>query len=121
LYTENLQSQETTGASTWVDASNPTTYFNSYAKQLGLNLKQFESDYNSNKVNSLITADMAEGNKLGVQGTPTFYLDGKQISVGESASAFESVIKAEIAKKTGQASSTTTTPTNTGTTSQTKK
>ena len=121
LYEENLQSQETSTSSTWINASNPTTYFDSYAKQLGLNLTQFESDYNSNKVNSLITADMAEGNKLGVQGTPTFFLDGKQISVGESVSAFESIIKAEIAKKTGQASSATTTPTNTGTTSQTKK
>jgi len=45
-------------------------------------------------------------------------LDGKAISVGESASAFEKLINAEIAKKAGQASSASTSA---GSTSQTKQ
>jgi protein-disulfide isomerase len=106
-------------SNTWVPASDPTTYFNQYAQQLGLNLAQFKSDYSSTKVNDLISADMAEGNKLGITGTPTFFLDGKQISVGESASQFESVIKAAIAKQTGNPSTSTSTG-NTGTTQQTQ-
>lgn len=100
----------------WIGATDPTPYFNIDAQQLGLNVSQFEKDYASDTVNNLITADQAAGNKLGVDATPTFYLDGKQINVGESASAFESLINAEIAKKAGKATST---PTNTGTTSQT--
>lgn len=120
LYEENLQNQSGSVA-TWIDASDPTPYFDQYAQQIGLNLTQFKSDYASTKVNDLITADMAEGNKLGVDATPTFFLDGKQISVGESVSAFETLIKAEIAKKAGQASSSSSTPASTGTTEQTKK
>lgn len=110
----------------WVSASDPTQYFNQYAQQLGLNLAKFKQDYASSKVNNLINADMAAGNKLNIQGTPTFFLDGKKISVGESVSDFQKLINAAIAKKTGNSSSpASSTPsssgTTSGTTSQTKK
>jgi protein-disulfide isomerase len=83
----------------WSGASDPTPYFNQIATQLGINPTRFKQDYASGKVNDLINADLAEGNKLSIQGTPTFFLDGKQIQVANSLSAFESPIKAEIAKK----------------------
>ena len=105
----------------WVNLGDPTNYFNSLAQQLGLNVNQFKTDYASTKVNDLINADMAEGNKLNITGTPTFFLDGKQVQVGESQSAFETLINAEIAKKTGSPSSSTTPNTSSGTTQQTKK
>jgi len=100
----------------WSTGSNPTPFFNQYAQALGLNLTQFKADYASTKVNDLINADMAAGNKLGVDATPTFYLDGKKINVGESASSFETLINAELARKAGK---TSTAPTSAGTTSQT--
>jgi protein-disulfide isomerase len=103
--------------SQWSTGSDPIPFFNQYAQQLGLNVAQFKSDYASSNVNDLINADMAEGTKLNITGTPTFFLDGKQISVGESPAAFEKLINAEIAKKAGKAS---TAPTSAGTTSQTK-
>ena len=83
----------------WVQASAPTKYFNQYAQQIGLNAAQFQKDYSSTKVNDLINADMAAGNKLGVNATPTFYLDGKKIDVSASVSSFETQIKAAIAQK----------------------
>jgi protein-disulfide isomerase len=100
----------------WSTGSNPTPSFNQYAQALGLNVTQFKADYASTKVNNLINADMAAGTKLNVNATPTFYLDGKQINVGESASAFETLINAAIAKQAGK---TSTAPTSAGTTSQT--
>jgi protein-disulfide isomerase len=119
LYEQNeVYYEDNEAAGTWIGASDPLTYFDSYAKQLGLNVSEFNTDYSSSAVNSLINADMAAGTKLNVQGTPTFFLDGKQISVGESVSQFQSVINSAIAQKTGQASSSTTSA---GTTSQTKK
>lgn len=83
----------------WVGASDPTTVFNQYAQQLGLNVAQFKNDYGSTKVNDLINADMNKGNSLNINATPTFFLDGKQVSVNNSVSSFESIINAEIAKK----------------------
>lgn len=89
--------------SQWASSSDPTPFFNQYAQQLGLNVTKFKQDYASSKVNDTINADMAEGNKLNITGTPTFYLDGKQVTLPytNGVSAVEQVIKAEIAKKTG--------------------
>jgi protein-disulfide isomerase len=86
----------------WAQSSDPTKFFNQYAQQLGLNVAQFQKDYASTKVNDVINADLAAGNKLGVDATPTFYLDGKQINVTASASSFESQIKDAIAQKAKQ-------------------
>jgi protein-disulfide isomerase len=83
----------------WSTASDPTQYFDQYAQQLGLNLAKFKQDFSSTAVNDTVNADMAAGNKLGINGTPTFYLDGKQISPQPTLASFESFIKAEIAKK----------------------
>lgn len=116
LYEQNLANQQNQSAPSWITASDPTTFFNADAKQLGLNLTQFKADSGSTKVNNLINADMAEGNKLGVDATPTFYLDGRKINVNEQASSFETLIKAELAKKAGQ---TSTAPSSAGSTSQT--
>lgn len=99
----------------WSTASDPTPYFNQYAKELGLNLTTFEADFASSKVNDMIQADMNAGNNLNIQGTPTFYLDGKQINVAPQASAFEKLINQAIANKGNV------TKTSSGTTIQTKK
>lgn len=104
------------GQSQWSSSSDPMPIYLRYAQQLGLNINKFKSDYGSSRVNDLINADEAEGNKLGIQGTPTFFLDGKQIQVNNSLSGFEKLINAEIAKKAGSQS---TAPSSSGTTSQT--
>ena len=118
LYQQNGLYYETNGAdSTWIGASNPQTYFDQYATQLGLNLKKFNQDYDSNEVNGTINADMSEGNALGIDATPTFFLDGKQISVGENVADFQKLINAAIANKKDQSHSSTTSA---GSTSQTK-
>jgi protein-disulfide isomerase len=117
LYEGNDEDLENSSANTWITASDPTPYFNAYAKSLDLNLTQFKADYASDKVNNLINADESEGTKLGVDGTPTFFLDGKKVSVGESVSEFETLIKNAIAQKAGKS---TTTTTSAGTTAQTK-
>lgn len=83
----------------WAQSKNPTQYFKQYAQQLGLDVTQFNKDYSSNAVNDAINADMAAGNKLNIQGTPTFFLDGKQINVTASASSFETQIQQAINQK----------------------
>ncbi len=108
----------------WAKATDPASYFKQYAAQLGLNTAQFEKDFASSKVNDLINADVAEGTKLKVEGTPAFFLDGKLLDGKkvQTVAAFEQVIKAEIAKKapstsskaSGAAQTTQTTPATTG-------
>lgn len=120
LYTQSVEyynSNET--LSNWVASSDPSTYFDQYAQELGLNVPKFKSDYSSDKVNNTVNADMNAGNALGVNATPTFYLDGKEIQVGNSVASFEKLINAAIAQKTGKSSSGGSSTTSAGTTQQT--
>jgi protein-disulfide isomerase len=91
----------------WSSATDPSKNFNSYAQQLGLNVEQFKKDYASSKVNNIINADMAAGNKLKITGTPSFFVDGKKVEIGNSVPDFEKVLKAAIAKKGATSSGTT--------------
>lgn len=61
----------------WAPASNPQTFYNKYAQQIGLDLTKFKQDYASIEVNDAINADLAEFGKTGQdKATPTFYLNG---------------------------------------------
>jgi len=65
----------------WSTSNNPEPLFWNYAKQLGLNVPKFKTDFASSKVNGRIQADIAEFMKTKQQeGTPTFFLNGKYIS-----------------------------------------
>lgn len=101
-----FETNDPAGRTGWVASTNPNAFFEQYAKQLGLNLTQFKKDFASIAVNNAVNADLAEGTKLGVTGTPTFFLDGKKIEVGNDVDAFKKVINAEIAKKQPAGSST---------------
>lgn len=65
---------------TWETTTDPLTTFSGYAQQLGLNVDAFKAYYASEAANASINADLAEGQKAGVTGTPTFFINGKKIS-----------------------------------------
>jgi protein-disulfide isomerase len=88
----------------WTSSKNPNTFFDTYAAQLGLKTDQFKKDFASSKVNDLINADMNEGSKLGITGTPTFFVDGKQVTINNDPAAFQKVLDAAIAKKSSSKS-----------------
>lgn len=47
-----------------------------YAKEIGLDMSRFEQDIQSQMLSSKIEADIESGLKSGVNGTPTFYING---------------------------------------------
>jgi protein-disulfide isomerase len=91
-----------TNQTAWSSSTNSALVFEGYATQLGLNLDTFKSDYTSEAVNNTINADQAAGKKLGVSGTPTFFLNGRLVQDNERRSYDDLVkaIDAEIAKVT---------------------
>jgi protein-disulfide isomerase len=60
----------------WSDSTDPVSIFKEYAKELGLDLAKFEADYKSDAVRSRINADAEDGKKLGIDRTPTIYING---------------------------------------------
>ncbi len=84
----------------WESSTAIVSILEGYAKELTLNIDQFKTDYASTEVNDIINADYAEGQKLGVQGTPTFFLQGKKIEdTPRDLDSFGKLIESEINKK----------------------
>lgn len=52
--------------------------FRGYAEDLGLDMDTYDADYESEDVAERVQRDLEDGTTLGVQGTPTFFLDGEQ-------------------------------------------
>ncbi len=71
---------------------NPEEKFISYAQQLGLDVEKFKSDYRSNKYDSRIQKDYADGASLGVNSTPSFYFNGVKFKENLSPQIFQSKI-----------------------------
>src|SRR3989338_2512105 len=49
--------------------------------QLNLNKEQFEKDLKSKELEDKISKDIADGNRFGVDDTPTFYLNGRKLNL----------------------------------------
>ncbi len=72
------------GQKIWETAEKPEEYFDNYAKEIGLDMTKLKSDLTSPEINAIINADLAEVQKLGGDGTPTFALNGKKIDNPDS-------------------------------------
>jgi protein-disulfide isomerase len=50
-----------------------------HASRLGLDMPRFTADLDSDRFSKAIDRDMAEGNTAGVNGTPTFFVNGRRL------------------------------------------
>lgn len=71
-----------------------------YASELGLDRKRFDASLDSGKFAEKVQRDVIDGHKLGINGTPTLYINGKRVS----DNSFESVKSAVEAALKSQAS-----------------
>jgi protein-disulfide isomerase len=68
------------------------------AAKLGLDKKKFDACLDKAKYQPQIQQDMAEATKLGVSGTPTFFINGRELSGAQPARKFEDIIDDEMAR-----------------------
>lgn len=71
--------------------------FRSYAEEIGLDMQQYDADVDSAEVRDRVQKDITDGESLNVQGTPTFYIDGKLLQP-ESAQDFYDAIDAALSQ-----------------------
>ena len=69
------------------------------AGNLGMDTGQFNTCLSANKYNSIVTTDLADGQKAGVSGTPTIFIDGIPVVGAQPYSVFKTLIDQELAKK----------------------
>ena len=73
MYNRMYETQEE-----WGEAREPKDdLFRGFAEEIGLDMDQYDADYASQDVEERISRDVADGESLGVSGTPTFYVDGE--------------------------------------------
>lgn len=67
-----------------------------YASRLGLNTGKFNSCLDSGKYEEETKKDLADGQAVGVSGTPTFFINGKMLVGAQPFEAFKEIIDAEL-------------------------
>lgn len=73
-----------------------------YATDLGLDRARFDAALDSGKLAEKVQRDLMDGRKLGVNGTPSIFINGKRVSdnsYDSLKSAVETVLKAEASLK----------------------
>ena len=63
----------------WSKADNVRELFDSYAGMIGLNLDQFKEDMDAEKTKARVDSDHERGDSLGVQSTPTVFINKRQL------------------------------------------
>jgi protein-disulfide isomerase len=79
----------------WEDVADPSDMFISYAAALGMNTDGMKAKLESNTYVDQINADVADGNTLGVDSTPTFFV-GNTIIRTASADLLKRAIDTQL-------------------------
>jgi protein-disulfide isomerase len=69
-----------------------------YAQEIGLNMPRFKKDFGDPKIKEQITSDQALAGSVGANGTPTFFINGRQLVGAEPFAGFKAIIDDEIKK-----------------------
>lgn len=64
----------------WAGSSKPLDVFRRYATELGLDLKRFERDFKEGNFKEKIENDRQDGQVLGVNSTPTFFVNNTKFT-----------------------------------------
>jgi len=78
----------------WSNLADAHLVLDGYAEKIGLDMTKFKADLDSSAVKESVLADLAEGEKIGIDQTPTFFVNGKAITNPQGYEAFKSLIEA---------------------------
>jgi len=93
MYTMMFETQ-----ASWGESQEPADdLFRSYAEDLGLDMAQFDADYADPEVAARVQQDVDDGIELGVEGTPTFFIDGEPFQP-ETVGDFNQALDAALAE-----------------------
>lgn len=63
----------------WEKSGDARVIFSTYARNLGLDAERFARDLNGEEADQRVVADHERARSLGVKGTPTFFLNGREL------------------------------------------
>ncbi|OSM06955.1 putative DSBA oxidoreductase [Magnetofaba australis IT-1] len=71
--------------------------YTAYAKEMKLDMGKFDSCLNSGKKAQRVADDAAEGERLGITGTPAFFINGRKLSGAQPYGEFKRIVEEELA------------------------
>jgi protein-disulfide isomerase len=89
--------------SQWGGRSDPGAAFQTFAAELGLEASTFRACLEGGKWDDAVNADLAEGARLGVRGTPTFFVNGYPLVGARPFELFEQVVDLAEEGRLGEA------------------
>ena len=111
-----MQNQLFTNQQSWANAADARTIFAEYAQKIGLDVDKFQTDSLGLAAKNRVDSDLQRGRALGVSGTPTIYINGRELTQQQfDVSAMRQAIDAELQKAQGGGAQTNA-PTNQTTT-----
>ncbi len=86
--------------STWspLAAADAVSTFTDYAGGLSLNTTQFRGCLDTGKYRQQVDKDTADGSKVGVDGTPAFFINGLMITGAQPFTQFQQLVEQELKK-----------------------
>jgi protein-disulfide isomerase len=85
----------------WIPEEDVRASFNTCASELGLDLERFKKDIDSEEVAKRIAADQDRGNSLGIDRTPSVFINGKKVELSpQPEEALRTAIDAALGGKT---------------------
>jgi len=87
----------------WSATTNPAAVFQEYARDLGLDMEQYDAEVGTSEILAVINADIALARENNVSSTPTFFVDGVLVEDLNSLSTvqgFAQVLQDAIDAKT---------------------
>jgi protein-disulfide isomerase len=69
------------------------------AKDIGLDMEKFQADMQSASVKQALRKDIADGDKVDIQGTPTIFVNGKRYNGGLELPLMKPILDAELKGK----------------------
>lgn len=76
--------------------------FVEFATRLGLDVSRFERDVDDPATAERVLADRADGMELGVEGTPTFFINGSKFAGAPTYDALKAAIERELNASAGK-------------------
>lgn len=81
---------------TWAETAKPLDLFVSYAQEFGLDTSKFKEEVEGNKYAERINKDQTDGNTLGVNSTPTFFINGEKLVGTPNYNSLKSMIDSRL-------------------------
>lgn len=94
-----MQNQLFTNQTAWANSADARKIFGEYAQKIGLDVDRFQTDMLGLAAKSRVDLDIARGRAMGINGTPSIFINGRQLSFEQfDVTPMRQVIDAELQK-----------------------